>query len=143
MIKAVLDTNILVSSAINTKGSISQEIYQKSKLKHFLLITSPLILSEMDETLHKERITKRYQYSDEELQEIVSNVASVSYIVPGTSRIEVVRDPDDNKIIAAAIEGRADYIVTRDKDLLDLKEYQEIKIVSPESFIKILRSTSS
>ena len=140
MIKAVLDTNTLVSAAINTEGSVSQEIYQNSKNKCFLLITSPLILSEMNKVLHEERLTKRHGYSEEELEEIVSDIAGISYIVPGDTGIEIVRDPDDNKIISAALEGMADYIVSRDKDLLDLKEYKEIKIITPEDFMGLLRA---
>lgn len=64
----------------------------------------------------------------------------LSYLVPGRTKVEIVRDPGDNKIIAAAIEGNADYIVSRDRDLLDLNDYQRIKIIKPEEFMKILRS---
>lgn len=50
----------------------------------------------------------------------------------------VKEDPDDDKFIAAAIEGRADYIVNRDKPLLNIKEYHGIKMISPTDFTHLL-----
>ncbi len=140
MIRAVLDTNTLVSAIINTKGSVAQEIYQNFIAQQFSLIISPEILEEVEEVSNRERVIKRHKRSKEELEAIISELASLSYLVPGTSKIEVVRDPDDNKIVSAAVEGQATYIVTRDEDLLDLKVYQEIKIISPEAFMGMLRT---
>ena len=140
MIRAVLDTNTLVSAIINANQSVSQEIYQDSKDQHFLLVTSPEILSELDGVLHRKRIMKFHKYSAQELQEIISEIRNISLMVPGKIKVKIVRDPDDDKIISAALEGQADYIVSRDKDLLDLKKHQGIKIITPEEFMSILRS---
>jgi len=140
MIYAVLDTNTLVSAIINTTSSVASEIYQSAKEKRFILITSPLILTELYDVLQRDRIVKLHKRSPEELQVIMQELINVSYVVPGTIKIELVRDPDDDKIISAAVEGKANYIISRDKDLLDLIEYEEIKIISPEQFIRLLRS---
>lgn len=139
MIRAVLDTNTIVSAIINTDKSVSQEIYQSSKEKRFLLVISPSILAEVEDVIHRTRIMRFHKYPVQELQRIVKELTNVSLIVLGKIGIEVVRDPDDNKIISAALEGKADYIVSRDRDLLDLKEYQGIKIITPEKFMGILR----
>lgn len=139
MIRAVLDTNTLVSAIINTNKSVSQEIYQNSKDKHFLLVISSLILAEVEDVIHRARIMRFHKYSTQQLQRIIKELTNVSLIVPGKTEIEVVRDPDDNKIISAALDGHVDYIISRDKDLLDLKEYQGIKIITPEKFMGILR----
>lgn len=139
MIRAVLDTNTLVSAVINVTSSVSSEIYQSCKEKRFLLIISPSILAEVDNVLLRDRLMKSHKRSIQELQEIIREMADVSFIVPGRIKIEMVRDPDDDKIISAALEGQADYIVSRDKDLLDLEEYQGIKIITPEKFMVILR----
>lgn len=140
MIRVVLDTNTIVSAIINTDKSVSQEIYQNSKDKRFLLVISSSILAEVEDVIHRARVVRFHKYTASELRRIVKELTNVSYIVPGKTEIEIVRDPDDNKIISAALDGRADYIVSRDKDLLDLKEYQEIKIITPEEFMGILRS---
>ncbi len=140
MIRAVLDTNTLVSAVINTESSVASAIYHNAKKKHFLLAISPPILAEVDNVLHRPKVMKAHKLSLQELKEAIKEIAGVSLIVPGKTEIKVVRDPDDDKIISAAVEGNADYIISRDKDLLDLKEYQGIKIISPEKFMGILRN---
>lgn len=139
MIRAVLDTNTLVSAVINVTSSVASEIYQNCKEKHFLLIISSSILAEVDNVLRRDRVMKSHKRSTQELQEIIREMADVSSVVPGRIKIDLVRDPDDNKIVAAALEGKASYIVSRDKDLLDLREYQGIRIITPEKFMGILR----
>ncbi len=139
MIRAVLDTNTLVSAVINTPFSVSQEVYQNFINRKFVLIISPLILEELDEVIHRKSVTKFHKRPDKELQEVIKDLTNMSYLVPGVTKIEVVRDSDDNMIVAAAIEGKADYIISRDGDLLDLKSYRGIKIITPEEFMGILR----
>ena len=139
MIRAVLDVNTLVSAVINVPLSVSRAIYQHFIQKHFELITSPSLIEELEDVLNRDHVMKLHKRSPAELQKFISQLAKLSLVVPETTEIEIVRDPDDDKIIAAAIEGKADYIVSRDRDLLDLKEYEGIKIVSPETFIHLLR----
>lgn len=141
MIRAVLDTNTLVSAIINTQSSVSNEIYQNFISKHFLLIASAELLAEVDEVLHRDRIMKFHKLSTKQLQEILTELVNLSYLVPANIKVQVVRDADDNKILSAALDGEADYIISRDKDLLVLKQYQQIKIITPEEFMGILRST--
>lgn len=140
MNRVVIDANVLVSAVINRPFSVSQEIYQSFINKHFLLIVSPSILSEVEDVLNRDRIMKLHKHSSKILQKIISQLANLSYVVAGKTEIEVVRDPDDDKIIAAAVEGNADYIVSRDRDLLNLKEYLGIKIISPERFMLLIRA---
>lgn len=142
MIRAVLDTNTLVSAVINVISSVAAKIYQSCKEKRFLNITSSAILSELDEVLHRERIMKSHKLTALELEKIIDQMAKVSFVVSGKIKVDVSRDPSDNKVISAALEGKADYIVSRDQDLLDLKEYQDIKIITPEEFMGILRAKS-
>jgi len=56
------------------------------------------------------------------------------YVLP-TKRFNIVRDPDDNKIIETAIEGECEYIITGDKDLLVLKKYERVKIITAREFL--------
>lgn len=142
MIRAVLDTNTLVSAIINIPLSVSQEIYQNFTSKRFLLVVSPSLLAEVEDVLYRERVMKFHKRSPRDLQKIINELTSLSYIVSGRIRVEAVRDADDNKIISAALESQADCIVSRDKDLLDLKEYQTIKIITPEAFMQMLRKTA-
>lgn len=59
--------------------------------------------------------------------------------MPGVVTVKASRDPEDDKFLAAAVEARADYVVTGDKDLLDLKAYKVVRIITPAQFLRILR----
>jgi len=59
-------------------------------------------------------------------------------LVEPTHRIDASRDPDDNRVLEAAIAGEADYIVTGDRDLLELGSYEGIRIVTPAEFVALL-----
>ncbi len=80
MIRAVLDTNTLVSAIINIKSSVAAEIYQNGKEKHFLLISSPSILAEVEEVLHREKVMKAHKRSTEELQVAIGELAKISFL---------------------------------------------------------------
>ncbi len=139
MMRVVLDTNTLVSAVINIPFSVSQEIYQNFINKHFVLIISPALIAEVEDVLQRDKVVKLHKQTLQELQKFIKELINLSYVVSGEVEIEIVRDPKDDKIISAAVEGKADYIVSRDKDLLDLKEYHRIKIITPENFMELLR----
>ena len=74
----------------------------------------------------------------EEIHYWESLVPKKSELVVPNKKIEIVKDdPDDNKFIETALEGKAEYIVTQDKHLLKIKEFKGIKIITPEEFIKL------
>lgn len=139
MIRAVVDTNVFVSALISKKPSPPLDIYNLLKSEDFLLITSPAILKELEEVINRQTIVKLHKRTQEAIEEILQEIAETSYIVPGLISADVVKDdPDDDKFISAALEGKADYIVSGDKHLLNLKEYKGVKILSPRELVKIL-----
>ena len=140
MIRAVVDTNVLISALISKKPSPPLNIYNLLKSADFLLITSPAILEELEEVINRKTIIKLHKRSQQQIDEILQEIAETSYIVPGMISVEAVKkDPDDDKFIAVAIEGKADYIVSGDKPLLNIKEYMGIKIISPKDFMRLLK----
>ena len=141
MIRAVVDTNVLISALISKKPSPPLNIYNLLKSADFLLITSPAILEELEEVINRKTIIKLHKRSQQQIDEILQEIAETSYIVPGMISVEAVKkDPDDDKFIAVAIEGKADYIVSGDKPLLNIKEYMRIKIISPKDFMRLLKT---
>jgi len=106
------------------------------------LYTSEEILQEIRSTLiEKRRIRNKYLYSDQDVEDFIETFIEMSTIIENLPDIHVIeRDPEDNKILACALTAYADYIVSRDLDLLDLKIYNRIKIIAPEDFIWYLRS---
>lgn len=80
-------------------------------------------------------IADRIQVSSAQIEKILTALLSQTVIVPGKVKLPgVTRDPKDDAVVACAVEGKADYIVSGDKDLLVLGTYQDIQIVTPSQF---------
>jgi uncharacterized protein len=141
MAKAVLDTTVLVSALLTLNpGGVSYELLRLAKEGTFELFISNEILEETAETLRYPRLRQRYVYSDEDIIAFCQDLALIGTVVDDVPIVPIVRDPDDDKIVACAVAAGADYLVTCDKDLLCLKEHQGIYIVSPETFLGMLRN---
>lgn len=131
--KVILDTNVIVSG-IFWKGVSEKVLYALADDK-FKLVISSGIITEIIKTLTNFKI----KLSFDEILLWLSILLWKAELVEPEERVDVIKDdPDDNKFIEAAIEGNADYIVSQDKHLLNIKEYQGIKIILPEEFVKIL-----
>ena len=134
--KVVLDTNVLVSALIAKEGKPSQILRQITK---YTLITSKEILIEVERVLHYDRIQKRYNLSNEDIDAFMQNLREVSKVVSVTKQVEVIKDdPDDDKFLACALEANADYIISGDTHLIKLGVYQDIPILTPTKFSEIL-----
>ena len=138
MIKAVVDANVLISSVIAPLGH-SSRISNAWRDGAFLLVTSPGILEEVSRRLAHPRIANRYSISSEDRIAVLRLLKAESMITPGSRDVSVTRDPTDDKVIAAALETGAEYIVTGDKDLLTLGKYEGVGILTPARFISAIR----
>lgn len=141
MIRAVLDTNILVSALITKKTSAPLRLYKAFTTQQFLLITSPSILAEVEDVINRENIVKYHKLIPEQRKGVMEQLIALSYITLETApneNILIERDPKDDKFLYAALEGHAEYIVSGDHHLLDLKEYEGISILSPHDFLAVL-----
>jgi putative PIN family toxin of toxin-antitoxin system len=77
--------------------------------------------------------------SFKEIDSLIKKIKKVSSMVAGELVVEVIEtDPDDNIILACAVEGKTDFIVSGDKHLKDLKEFQGIRIVEPAMFLRVM-----
>ena len=133
MLRVVADTNVLVS-AIIAKGN-EYLLLKEAKLGHIRLVLSLQIIKELKGVLSR----PKFGFSNGQVESVVKHIISVSEIIVATSRVDVVKeDPSDNKIIEAAIDGEADYIVSGDKDLLRLQKFQNIKIVSSATLLRVI-----
>lgn len=136
-VKAVIDTNVFVSSLIGKTKTNPKEIIDNFKKNKFSLVLSPAILKEIEETF-KEPELKSIVKEDEAFNLIGLIRIKGLFVVPG-HKINICRDVHDNKILEAALETKADFIVTGDKDLLVLKSFRGIPIVSPKEFLSKLK----
>jgi len=136
--KAVLDTNILISAVITPRGTPAK-VLQAWREGAFDLIASPPLLYEIKNTLSRPKIAHRYRLTTEDISDVLALLASGATLVTGTISISVpITDPDDIPVLACAVEGQADYLVTGDGDLLHLRSYQGIQIIRPTDFLRIL-----
>ena len=135
MIKAVIDTKLKVSSVIKKTGT-SFLLIDKWKKKGFILLISEPIIKEILEVLSRPRIRAISEMSREEIRELGVLLYEGSKVVEPAFSIKVCQDPDDNKFLECAVSGGAGYIVSGDKHLLDLEEYEGIKILTPKGFLE-------
>ena len=130
--RVLFDTNVLVTILIRREGILRFKTQLEGHdLTH---ITSRYIISEVEYTLPKLQLTKPRTRAAARL------LAKYSTIVKPKRIDEVVRDPNDDAILAAAVEGSADYLVSTDKDLLILKEHQGIRIISLDQWSAIVNN---
>lgn len=140
MLRAVLDANVLVSALIRPKGPPGQVLVRLLRDRAFTLVTSAAILREVRRSLAYPRVRKHLIASDEELDLWVASLGLVGEPVEGSLRIAAVaEDPEDDKYVAAALEGRAQFIVTGDAHLLALKAYEGVRMVTPRVFLSLLK----
>ena len=85
---------------------------------------------------------KTYRLVPEDINDLIELLTSRAIVTPGRLTIPpVCRDSDDDHILACAIEGHADYVVTGDQDLLSLERYREIPIIDPAAFAGLLAAS--
>jgi putative PIN family toxin of toxin-antitoxin system len=127
--KAVFDTNVLLAAFI-TEG-ICSKILVRGRKRQFHLILCPVILLGCERVL-----IKKFSITRNEARSILQIVSEAmhSVVSPSQSVQGICRDPDDDSILACALEAGADYLVTGDVDLLELKIFKGIRIVTPREF---------
>lgn len=135
MLKVVVDTNQFVSSLITRKGP-SAGLLQAWREHAYILITSTEILKEVARVLRYPRIARKYSLREEDIKSFLNLIEHEAVILPETIKINVIKDdPDDNKILACALEAQAQYIVSGDNHLLNLRQYKDIAIVTVREFL--------
>lgn len=137
MIRAVLDTNLLVSYLLTHRPPIAILLDHHLARDDFVLVTAPELLAELDRVLAYPKL-QRY-YTDEERTRFVALVMALAEVVDLPETIpRICRDPDDDRVIACAVVGGADVIVSGDDDLLALERAGGIPILTAAQFLEML-----
>lgn len=125
MTRAVLDTNTIISGLF-WQGP-PRIVLNEAALKTFALLISDELITELDEVLSRQKFSKLRTALGKSASEITSDLLTVIELVPPAEiPHHAVRDPKDRKVLACAVGGQADYIVSGDKDLLVLDSFQSI-----------------
>lgn len=135
--RVVFDTVVVVRALINPAGRWGRLIFERGD--SYITIVSPEILREMLDVINRPKLLKRFAVTKDapQMQILLSKLAGAVVVEP-TQRINICRDPKDDKFLECAVEGRANYIVSEDKDLLDVEEHAGVRIVSAMEFLELI-----
>lgn len=132
MLRLVLDTNVLISATI--RSGKPRKLLKAGIEGRFRILSSHGILAEFSEVLQR----PKFKMTRDDIISIVSLLVETVENVHVTSARVISRDPDDNMIINMALDGKGDYIVSGDPDLLDLEKFEGIEIMSVSRMLEIL-----
>jgi len=138
VLRAVLDANVYLSACIRPEGPPGQIVERFLRDAAFEIILSVEIVDEVLQALAYPKVRKAARSNvDSELW--FEDILVLAHLITGDFKTAgVSKDPDDDKYIAAAIEGRAAFVVTGDPDLLDIGEHEGVRIVNPRAFLDLL-----
>jgi putative PIN family toxin of toxin-antitoxin system len=132
MRRVVIDTNVMVSAYLGGRLETIIVAWIEGK---FVLTVSNQIVNEYIDVLSR----PKFKIARVELDDFAALILSkAEFVVPGESIRVVEADPSDNKFLEAAVTGQADYIISGDKHLRDLKEFRGIAILTPSAFLEQL-----
>ncbi len=138
MRRTVLDANVYVSAAVHAEGPPGRIVESFLRKAAFEIVLSPAIVEEVLRALTYPKVRRLIRgdiRSELWFEDIVmlSELGAGELVLPG-----LCHDPDDDKSIAAAIEGNAAFVVTGDRQLLVLAEHEGVRIVTPRAFLDLL-----
>ena len=120
-----------------THSTVGPVLLRLRNGEYTLLYALPL-LEELVDVLNRPRIRRKYRLADQDIQTVLSLILLRGEAVIPQERITACRDPKDNKFLEVAVAGKADVIVSGDRDLLVLHPFAGIPILAPVAFLKVL-----
>ncbi|MFA6470529.1 MAG: putative toxin-antitoxin system toxin component, PIN family [Candidatus Latescibacterota bacterium] len=133
MVRVVIDTNVILSALYFSRGN-PWRIVMAAIEGTIQNITSEFILEEVRTVLKN-----KFLWQSSEIDRAIKTIESFSEKVFPQKTISVISCAPDNRILECALEGRAEFIISGDHHLVDLKEFQGISIVNPAIFLSIFR----
>lgn len=132
----VLDTNVYISATLF--GGNPRKVLQLARKRAIQNFTSLDTLIEISNKFHQ-----KFKFQEEDVSKILKGISRLTTIVKPKIKLTVVKtDPSDNKILACAHAANANYIITGDSHLLNLKRFKATKIITPTDFLKLFYSRS-
>jgi uncharacterized protein len=139
MLRAVLDANVYASALVKPEGPPGRILRRLLADRAFEVVLSGPIIAELRRCLDYPKLRKYLSLSDLEIEQWILALELISDMVVPRREIRAVSDdPDDDHLLGAAIEGRAAFLVTGDRHVLSLGEYEGVRIVTPAEFIKMI-----
>ncbi|HYG64190.1 MAG TPA: putative toxin-antitoxin system toxin component, PIN family [Thermoanaerobaculia bacterium] len=139
LIRAVIDTSILVRAFLKPQGTVGPILDRLAEGRYAFVSSRPL-LDELIDVLNRPRLRMKYSLRKEDVEDLLKLLLLRGEVVEPARSIVACRDPKDDKVLEAAVEGRAQFIVTGDEDLLVLSPFESILMVGPSEFLHSLPS---
>jgi len=137
VLRVVLDANVYISALIRPEGPPGQIVERFLRQASFEIVLSPAIIEETVRAFTYPKVRK-YIHTSVAAELWFEDLILLAQFVAGDYELQgVSTDPDDDKYFAAAVEGSATLIVTGDPDLLAVKEYQGVRVVTPRTFLDL------
>ena len=133
-LRLVIDTNLWISFLISDRQRRLDSLLYLEKVR---LLFSAELLDEINITVTKPKL-KKY-FSANAMEEMLLNLESYIELIEVKSNVKVCRDTKDNFLLALSKDGKADYLLTGDKDLLDLAKFGKTEILTISKFLEELK----
>jgi len=134
--RLVLDTNVVASALL--WGGVPRLLLQAGREKRVELFTSAALLAEFTDILGRRKFDKKIAASTLTVDQLVDRYAALAALVRPTPTPRIAPDPDDDVVIGTALAAKADLIVTGDKPLLSVADYQGVRIVGVSQALQII-----
>jgi uncharacterized protein len=141
--KAIFDTNLFLTFLLSTNpvGSAVDRLLDAAARQEFHLLLPTGVIIELNSVAERPRMANRI--SHQQIQRLLQRVLNFATVLPVMEEAppRVCRDPDDDYLIAAGVFHDANFIVTRDQDLLILGAVLNVRFVDPATFLEVLRAS--
>jgi len=131
-LKVVFDTNIYISAFVIPGGN-AEKAYLHAIEGDFELCTSVAILTEL-----AQKLDEKFGWEKQKIVQLIISISDVATVLKTTPRLKVLSDDPDNRISECALKAGADFLVTGDKHLLKLRNYENFEIIKLSAFLTIL-----
>ncbi|RZJ98849.1 MAG: putative toxin-antitoxin system toxin component, PIN family [Flavobacterium sp.] len=128
--RVIVDTNLWISFLLTKDFSTLDKLFTDGSMT---LLFSQELLDEFIEVARRPKFKKYFSLSD--LQGLLQELNSHAEFITVTSTVDACRDPKDNFLLSLAVDGKATYLITGDKDLLDLRNFEETKMVTIAAYL--------
>jgi putative PIN family toxin of toxin-antitoxin system len=137
MIRAVLDTNVIVSAIL--RPGVPSRVYRAAVTRQFASLTTETLVLELIDVMGRAKFSDVLAAAGYTIDSLAAEYRTLSeFVEPAAIPQDAVRDLDDVALLACAVGGKADYLISGDKDLLILSKYDEVSIVTPAQFLVYL-----
>jgi putative PIN family toxin of toxin-antitoxin system len=137
-VRVVLDTNVVASAIL--WGGTPRALLQAARDKRIELFTSIAMLTELTDILGRRKFAKKIAASQRTIEQLIAGYAQLAAVVRPTPTPRIAPDPDDDVVIGTALAAKAELIVTGDKPLLSVSEYQGVKVIGVAQAIELIEA---